>query len=517
MTPDVSAALALAVGAEVDAFGFSWRTVFEIARKERCAPLAWFRSAGTIRRGAPDDVASAWRAEAMSAVSLAAFWQELLCETVALLEARGVDAVVLKGLPLSLQLYERAEARPCSDMDLYVPLSQRTVAHAALLDAGWIWKAGAAPYEGGYRLHHRGRFAILEVHSALLDDDLVAHLPFLPPRSEPVTLANGTVSAHRDDQLAAFLATHLAKHAMPPLLWYVDFRQYWTSLTPGQREMAWSAARSARAQRYLRWAVERVSDLERATAGDVSALRRLGFVDNRRADVHNAGRVARLAATPIDAGRVLAAWLVPRQLRSDPVAWGTLSRVRIAKAFRRAIGTRRSYLVPEQTGDAPGRVVPRSLGVDTEQLGALVGDLVSRGLHFTIRASGNSMRPAIEHGSVVCLTPRKESPVAAGDVVLAKTSAGGYMIHRVVRANSGSVQTRGDGNVRADPPIPVESVIAIADALIVDGVRRPIPNPRLARARRRLAAAVHEAWGSRGKLRGRSSVPPDAAGPTHAR
>ena len=511
MSAEASAMLALALGKPLGERELSWRAVFEIARKERCAPLAWLRSASMIRAAAPADVVAAWRTEAMWAISLADFWQGLLSETLAQLERSGVSPTVLKGLPLSQKLYGNVAARPCSDLDLHIPLAQRAAAHDALLAAGWRWRIGRAPDEAGYVRERGARMAILEVHSSLLDDGLVAHLPFAAPGRTQLAVGSLAVAAHDDDQLPAFLATHLAKHAMPPMLWFIDFHAFWDRLDQDERSRAWDAAHAARAERYLRWALDRNDDIVAAAGGDSAAIKRLGFSRGTRADRHNAARVAWLSSTPIDALRVASAWLLPDVARGD---WREIRRVvahRAAMIVRRAAGTRRSYasIGSEDTPAPPQR---RSIVLGAGDFAAIVAELSPSRARFSIRASGTSMRPSLEPGTMVVLSPHSQRVPAVGDVVLAMTRRGSYVLHRVCAVGQGWVQTQGDANSRADDPVPVESVAAFAEAMLVGGVERPIPAARPIRLRRFLRATV----GRRLRL-GDARVPQGTGGPFQRR
>lgn len=490
MSAEVVASLALALGREFQGTNLSWTEVFAVSRRERLAPLSWLRSAAVIRREAPESIVVGWRAEALSAVGLAEFWGTVLVETLEILKREAVEAVVLKGLPLSQRLYGHLAARPCSDIDLFVPPRQRQVAHTALLSAGWIWRSGESPREGSYRLNSRGRVAPLELHSALLDDGLVAHLPFNPPRAKFLPVAGVTMPVHQDDQLPAFLAAHLAKHSMAPLLWFVDFDACWKSLSADGQRKAMRAATAARANLYLQWAIDCGAEVNAAADGDASALSRLGFAGAGRAEMHTVRRVAQLAATPIDALRVTTAWLVPHDVRRQLGALLWLTAGRFSKAFHGAARSRRSYSVVGEERGPLSHAKSRSLLVESADFRTLVTEMCRCGAAFSIRARGNSMRPAIRGGTVVCLTPRNGSPVKVGDVVLAMTAGGKYVLHRVRRACGGQIETHGDANPVADAPVALESVVAVANAILIDGWKAPIPKARLTRAVRRMRAAL---------------------------
>lgn len=488
MNAEVSAMLGLALGRPLGGHDVSWPAIFEIARSERCAPLAWFRSAPVIRREAPAAVVDAWRVEGMSSVRLADFWQRLLDETLTHLEGSRVDAMVLKGLPLAQKLYGNIAARPCADLDLHVPLTQRAVAHETLLAAGWRWRVGRAPNEAGYIKEDGERAAVLEVHSALMDDGLVAHLPFAAPRSVRLALGTRSVTVHDDDQLPAFLATHLAKHAMPPILWFVDFHELWERLDSDDRSRAWEAARAARAERYLGWAIDRQADIAAAAGGDSVALQRLGFGKSSRSDGHNAVRVARLASTRIDLLRVAGAWLLPSAARGN---WREIRRVlshRAAWIARRATGTRRVY--PKAASEVAVSVQPRSIVLGAGGFAEIIEKLSSRDTRFAIRATGTSMRPSLEPGTTVILCPRSGRSIEIGDVVLAMTRRGCFVLHRVRAVGEGWVQTQGDANSRPDCPVPLECVAAVAEAIVIGGVEYPVPSARAIRLRRFLRTTL---------------------------
>lgn len=515
MSAEVSAALALALGIPIEGRELSWPLVLRVAQRERCAALAWLRSAAVIRARAPANVVAAWRVEAMSAIDLAEFWQRVLVETLSSLTAEGVQAVVLKGLPLAQRLYGNAAARPCADLDLYVPGPRREAAHRALVAAGWRWRIGVAPGEAGYTTERGRRTVLLEVHSSLLDDPLVAHLPFSPPGARALDLGGVQVAAHDDAQLPAYLATHLAKHAMPPLLWFIDFLELWSALSPAERDAAWAAARVARARRYLAWAVDRSGDIAAAARFEPLALARLGIGERGRADGHSAARVARLAAGASDALRVVTGWLSPTRASGEWAALPLLLADRVRKLAWRTLGTRRSYADAEPR---PAQVAPsrRAVVFDARDFHAIVDELSRQDARFSIRATGHSMQPSLAPGTLVMLAPRRERSLTVGDVVLARTKRGTYLLHRVRRIGADWVETQGDANMLPDERVPIGAVAAIAEAVVVDGRERGIPAARGIRARRLVAGGVRMFRRKRREV-GRASARDSVRGGTGAR
>ena len=481
MSREVSAVIALALGHPVAERQIAWSRTFQIARWERCAALAWLRSAATIRAHAPEPVVAAWRAEALAAVALAEMWSAVITRTVQLLESAGVHPIVMKGLPLSKRLYGDISARPCSDLDLYVAAREREAAERALLSAQWTLRAGIAPRESCYVTESADGSIMLEVHSRLLDDALVSHLPFAAPQGTHVSLGDTMVVAHDDEQLPAFLATHLAKHSLPPLLWFVDFQALWNSLTKADRDRAWAAARSARAERYLRWAVARADKVVAAGDENGRALSAVGVRGRARRDSHNALRVAALAATPGDSLRTIAAWAFPPALRGRLPELLELFARRVAAPVKRVRGGRRSYT--ERGTNSPRS--SRALALGAGDFNTLATDALERGAGFWLRATGGSMRPAIRPGTFVYLIPLPERGPALGDVVLASGPGTGHTLHRVKAIHGDQITLRGDANLNDDVPVGRTEIMAIADVVLIRGIPKQIPHPPFLRARAR--------------------------------
>src|SRR4029450_6808182 len=119
-----------------------WSLVLDAASRELLAPLAWTRSRLFTRRHADLGLATTWRRAAMAAHIRGGRQLELVGEATMALHAVGVDAVVLKGLPLGQRLYGDPFVRCMSDIDLYVPAAQRARAAATLRGLGWLTRRG---------------------------------------------------------------------------------------------------------------------------------------------------------------------------------------------------------------------------------------------------------------------------------------------------------------------------------------------------------------------------------------
>lgn len=305
----------LARGPAVD-----WEETFRVAADERCAVLAWLRSSSLIREAAPTEVASRWRAAALAAAEGAhhrAGEIELLLDTLA---AVGVNASVVKGLPLAVRLHGDASARPVSDTDLHIAAPERAAAHRALVAAGWVHLYGGHSAEATYRHDGPRGPHFLEIHSSLLDDNIVGHFGAPSPEAEAVEVEGRLLLAHAGPSVPVFLAMHLAKHPNVPLLWWIDFAAAWGAASDADRGAARRLARSCRLTGFLSWATAGARDLDVIRSGSVSAshaaLARLRSRHAQPAVV----RIAQLSETMADRARTVIAWALPRSQRGDPKA-----------------------------------------------------------------------------------------------------------------------------------------------------------------------------------------------------
>ena len=318
----------LASGVHVDGLAPDWSRTLDVAIFERCAPLAWLRSAHVIRASAPPDVCARWRSHALCASGHARNQVTELATLVAALSCAQVTPVVLKGLPLSVILYGDVAARPVTDADLFVPLAQREQAHDVLVSSGWRHLFGWAPREGTYQKVEAAACPYVEMHSSLLDENLLSHLQLPSPETRLVDLGATSVRAQDVRLLPVFLAAHLAKHADVPLLWWIDFATLYERMPDDDRAVIARAAASARVAKYLDWAIDGTRLLRQVLVGErdeaISAMRSLRTKHDRR----NAARVAHLATGILDMCRVWIAWAWPRSQRRRPIhyAWSILRR-----------------------------------------------------------------------------------------------------------------------------------------------------------------------------------------------
>lgn len=462
----------------------SWERVLQLLVAERLLPLAWTRSGATMRRLLPEAAVAEWRARALLELSAGERRVARALAVARLLRGGGVPAILLRGPGLSERLYGNPALRPGGDVDLFVAEQRWPEADALLRGAGWVREYGRPPAESAYRRAGDRAFAV-EVHCALDDGPLMRHLALPAPEWRECSLAGTVLRVHDGPLLPAYLAAHAAKHVLPPLLWFVDLHALWSSLDDAARMEARSAARRCRLARFLDWGLARAAAIAALAGGELPAATPLGFVGEHRRDAHNAWRVATLSARPSDALHVAVAWALPPDDRRPS-----------AVALRRLAGRARKRLVDvlrkERSYDPVG-APPRALAID-EPLHRLARDVIAHGGALWIRATGDSMRPAIAPGARVRLVaPDAAASVCPGTVVLARLPTGVTVLHRVISVDGDHVVLAGDNMPAADPPTGLAEIAAIADLVDHGGRVRPVGTRRrgtVRRARRAVARAA---------------------------
>lgn len=484
-------ALRLAMGRPIDGPGtIDWGAVHRVAASEYLVVLAWLRSGRAIRAHASAELSARWRRAVLANDAHGRRQLAAAADALATLRSAGVDATLLKGIPLAQRLYGEPFVRCTSDIDLFVDERSRMVAAHALDSLGWRRTSGAPPWHEARERRDGSETLHLELHSSIVCDHL-RHLPVPAAAAAAVEVAGVAMPAHDGPLLAAQLAVHLATHQLPSLLWMLDFHTLWTLLGRDERGAALAAARSAGLHRYLDWAIGRSTLLSAAADGEREALAALGMDATGRRDVHSIVRHVALAPSPIAALRVVAACAFPRPQRTSLSAYlaGTSARIRVRG--RSLLGQRRDY------GLAPDGARP--LRLERGELLELLRELGAMGRGVWVRAPGGSMLPTIPRGARVWLAPPSATTLSPGAVVLAVTDEGEPVLHRIVEVHAdGTLCLRGDSALAFDPVVRSSDVIAEATHVLVDGeTRRIAPSPsrtvgaRALAARRRLAVLAH--------------------------
>ena len=102
----------------------------------------------------------------------------------------------------------------------------------------------------------------------------------------------------------------------------------------------------------------------------------------------------------------------------------------------------------------------------TQELMPEVGRLIREGKTVVLPVRGNSMRPFIQNGND-CVELHPLPPVLRkGDVVLARTSKGYYVLHRVTAISPDLLTLEGDGNIGLRETCRPSAVLARAEWVI---------------------------------------------------
>jgi putative nucleotidyltransferase-like protein len=498
----LSVALRLAFGQPRPEDGRAdWALVFDTASRELLAPLAWSRSGLFIRRHADDGIAATWRRAAIAAHMRGGHQLELARDATVALNAVGVDVVVLKGLPLGHRLYGDPFVRCMSDIDFYVPAAHRARAAATLRRLGWRSVDGAAPWHESWSVISGGSEYHLELHSWLVSDHLT-HLRAPAALSARATIAGVELPAHAGDFVAPYLAAHIATHQLPPLLWLVDFATLWATMSEAARGRARDAAQRAGLGRYVAWAAERGTLVERVAGGDWQALGALGIDARGRRDTHSIWRHLALAGSNLDRARLLGAFVAPRRVRGNLRALVQYTLARLRRRLGSLVGASRAYVAPSEADPRAAAGVPdmRPWRLNRDAMVGLTRDVVGAGAALHVRAPGGSMLPTIPRGALVRVGPMPSDGVRVGDVVLALTGDGEPVLHRAIAVRRDSILMRGDASINVDPPIPLDRLIGVATHVRTNGEdrvlgRRPLRSLAVSalKVRRRLARMVRRA------------------------
>lgn len=88
---------------------------------------------------------------------------------------------------------------------------------------------------------------------------------------------------------------------------------------------------------------------------------------------------------------------------------------------------------------------------------------LARGESVWITVQGGSMTPLLRSGDRVRVTPDRHSELQPGQIVLALSASGQFVVHRVVSQTGNTVTLRGDARPAPDPPLARSQVLGIVD------------------------------------------------------
>lgn len=98
--------------------------------------------------------------------------------------------------------------------------------------------------------------------------------------------------------------------------------------------------------------------------------------------------------------------------------------------------------------------------VPNSQFFALVKQLLREGKKIEIPVKGGSMRPFLFDGETVVVAPvGVDCPLRKCDIILAETSTGQVMMHRIREISPAGIRMKGDGNLYQSELIRPEDVM----------------------------------------------------------
>lgn len=147
------------------------------------------------------------------------------------LDAAGVRFLLIKGLALSIQLFDQPTVRSSNDLDLLVEPGAGPRVDSVLASLGYVRpaedraKGAVAGYEAKEIGHvHRDTGMLVEIHARLTDnEDLFApDFESLWEARETLQVGGQPIATMGRGHLPTYLAAHGAKHSWSRLMWLVD-------------------------------------------------------------------------------------------------------------------------------------------------------------------------------------------------------------------------------------------------------------------------------------------------------
>ena len=108
--------------------------------------------------------------------------------------------------------------------------------------------------------------------------------------------------------------------------------------------------------------------------------------------------------------------------------------------------------------------------IPNSQFFALAKQLLQEGKKIEIPVKGNSMRPFLSDGETVVVTPvAVDCPLKKCDIILAETSTGQVMMHRIREISPAGIRMKGDGNLYQSELVRPEDVMGRVVGVIHNG------------------------------------------------
>lgn len=209
-----------------------WQHLLAISRRHRVAGLVW---SALLRSGCrvPSSVAPAFQQISATVAKQAMLLSLESVRLSQLLKSRGVDALFLKGITVTMLAYADAAVRHAKDVDLLVPPADIELTIDLLREAGYVptFDLDTVPqprralwfkYTKSMDWIHPGRRVLLELHWRLTDAPLLRDTPGLPARQTVTIAPDRSVETLDSDPLLSYLCVHGAAHGWMRLKWLAD-------------------------------------------------------------------------------------------------------------------------------------------------------------------------------------------------------------------------------------------------------------------------------------------------------
>ncbi len=209
-----------------------WHHLLAVTRRHRVVGLVWraLRRAGCV---VPPEISAAFQRAATSAAKQAMLLSLESMRLSQLLKSRGIDALFLKGITVTLLAYGDPTVRHAKDIDLLVPTASIEATVDLLRHAGYLpsFDLESVPverralwvrYTKSMDWVHSRTGALLELHWRLTDAPLLRDTSG-PAARQTVAIAPGrSIDTLDNEHLLAYLCVHGAAHGWMRLKWLAD-------------------------------------------------------------------------------------------------------------------------------------------------------------------------------------------------------------------------------------------------------------------------------------------------------
>lgn len=190
--------------------------------------------------------------------------QKALTDILHAFAENGLKLYPLKGPILSQYLYDRADWRPCFDLDLVIAADEAERANGVLMKLGYKPDLAHCPL-------HPTQARGLEINRSLIDPQTGVELDvqtqvasnlfprqlnqlYISSRGDTVSFGQQEIQLPSPEVLYLYLAFHAARHRGNRLMWKADLEQLRRRLSSFDEERCFTQARECEMEKMLAWA-----------------------------------------------------------------------------------------------------------------------------------------------------------------------------------------------------------------------------------------------------------------------